>query len=200
VQLFMVGASPYARKVLALAVERGLRERIEVVIQNPHQRPPELVAANPLSKVPTLIADDDTVHIDSFAICSFLDTIGSKPPLIPLSGAERWPVLQRHALANGILDCSVSRRVDSLMPPEKDRAAVMEKQRQTTIRALDRFESKIREFENTVAIDTITLACGLSYLDFRFPDDNWREGRPRLAAWHATFEQRPSMERTRFFT
>jgi glutathione S-transferase len=196
----MVGASPYARKVLALAVERGLRERIEVVIQNPHQRPPELVAANPLSKVPTLIADDDTIHIDSFAICSFLDTLGNKPPLVPTSGEERWPVMQRHALAQGIMDCSVWRRVESQLPPEKDRLAGLEKQRQTTIRALDHFESRISEFENSVAIDTITLACGLSYLDFRFPDDNWREGRPHLAAWQATFEQRPSMERTRFFT
>jgi glutathione S-transferase len=196
----MVGASPYARKVLALAVERGIRQRIEVIVQNPHQRPPELVAANPLSKVPTLITEDDMVHIDSFAICSFLDTIGKAPPLIPLSGDDRWPVMQRHALAHGILDCSVSRRVDSLMPPEKDRAAVMEKHRQTTIRALDRFESKTGDFERSVAIDTITLACALSYLDFRFPDDDWRAGRPKLTAWHKTFEQRPSMEQTRFFT
>lgn len=199
-QLFMVGASPYARKVLAVAVERGIRQRIEVVVQNPHQRPPELVAANPLSKVPTLITEDDTVHIDSFAICSFLDTIGKAPQLIPLTGPERFPVLQRHALAHGIMDCSVSRRVDSLLPAEKDRTATMEKHRQTTIRVLDRFEHKIRDLGSSVAIDTITLACGLSYLDFRFPDDNWREGRPGLAAWHKNFEQRPSMEQTRFFT
>lgn len=199
-QLFMVGASPYARKVLALAVERGIRDKIDVVIENPHARPHVLLAANPLSKVPTLIADDGTAHIDSFAICSLLDTMGHAPPLVPLSGPQRWPVLQRHALAQGVLDCSVSRRVDGLLPQEKDRAVVMEKHRQTTIRVLDRFESQLDDFVDQVALDTITLACGLSYLNFRFPDDDWRAGRPGLTAWHTKFEQRPCMEQTRFFT
>ena len=33
----------------------------------------------------------------------------------------------------------------------------------------------------------------LSYIDYRFPDLGWRATRPLLAAWHAPFEQRPSV-------
>ena len=199
-QLFMVGASPYARKVLALAVERGIRELIEIVIENPHKRPAALLAANPLSKVPTLVTKEGGVHIDSLAICSFLDTMGGGPPSIPVEGSHRWSVLRRHALAHGVLDCSVSRRVDSLLAPEYDRLAGMERQRQTTIRVLDHFEIEIDGFADGVELDAITLACALSYLDFRFPEDEWRLGRPRLTTWHAEFERRPSMQQTAFFT
>jgi glutathione S-transferase len=31
------------------------------------------------------------------------------------------------------------------------------------------------------------------YLDFRFGDLSWRDGHPRLAAWHAAFDARPSV-------
>jgi len=197
-KLFMAGASPYVRKVRALAVERGLHDRLELIAENPHTRPAELVAANPLSKVPTLIADDGVVHVDSLAICLYLDTLGDKPPLIPLSGPNRWLVAQRHALANGVLDCSVTRRMESQLAPVPDRVAWLERQVQTTARALGRFESTIADFGDTVAVDTLTLACALSYLDFRFPDDAWRASYPRLTAWHAEFDTRPSMQLTQY--
>lgn len=195
----MVGASPYARKVMALAAERGLHDRIEPVIANPHKRPPALLAANPLSKVPTLVADDGSVHIDSLAICLYLDALGDDPPLMPLDGADRWPVMQRHALADGIMDCSVIRRTEGQLARDPDRIAWMEKQFLTTVRALDRFEATVATFADSIALDTLTLACALSYLDFRLPGDEWRANRPRLAAWHAVFEKRPSMQLTPFF-
>ena len=198
VKLFMVRASPYARKVLVAAAERGLLDDIEILIANPHERPRALVAANPLSKVPTLIADDGTVHIDSFAICLFLDTLGSQPPLIPLDGPARWDIMRRHALADGVMDCSVTRRVESLMAPEPDRQRWMERQALTTARVLDRFEDTVDSLCGHIAIDTLTLACALSYLDFRFPHDEWRRDRPRLAAWHEDMEARESMRKTQF--
>jgi glutathione S-transferase len=198
VKLFMVGASPYARKVLVFAAERGLRGMIDPVTANPHERPAELVAANPLSKVPTLVDDDGSVHVDSLAICFYLDTLGEAPPLAPLDGPDRWPVLQRHALAHGIMDCSVTRRVESLRAPEPDRLAWMERQLRTTGRVLDCLEPMIDSLGDAPRLDTITLACALSYLDFRFAEDGWREGRPRLSEWHSRFEARPSMQQTRF--
>ena len=197
-KLFMVGASPYARKVLVFATERRLRDRIELVIANPHERPPELVEANPLSKVPTLIADDGSVHVDSLAICFYLDTLGDAPPLAPLDGPDRWPVMQGHTLANGVMDAAVTRRMESLRAAEPDRLGWMERQHKTIIRVLDRVEALIDRLSNDPRLDTITLACALSYLDFRFADDRWRDSRPRLTDWHAHFEQRPSMQLTSF--
>ena len=41
-----------------------------------------------------------------------------------------------------------------------------------------------------------TIGVMLGYLDFRFPDDGWRRRQPRLAAWYAAIEERPSMRLT----
>jgi glutathione S-transferase len=40
--------SPYARKVLVVALEKGLGERIELVQCNPHVADAQLLAANPM--------------------------------------------------------------------------------------------------------------------------------------------------------
>ncbi|MGH7248732.1 MAG: glutathione S-transferase C-terminal domain-containing protein, partial [Pseudomonadota bacterium] len=46
-------------------------------------------------------------------------------------------------------------------------------------------------------IGPIAIGCMLGYLDFRFPDDNWRHRHPSLAAWYAAVEQLPSMQATK---
>ena len=46
-------------------------------------------------------------------------------------------------------------------------------------------------------IGHIAIGCALSYLDFRFADQDWRKDHPRLASWHAGFAARPSVEATR---
>lgn len=197
-KLFMVAASPFARKVRVTAAERRLLDRIEIINANPHNRPSELVAANPLSKVPTLIADDGSVHIDSLSICIYLDTLGDHPPIVLLDGEDRWPVLRRHALAHGLMECSVIRRMEGQLKAEPDRLAWMDRQLRATRRTMQHFEEMIDGFGAAVAIDTLTLACALAYLDFRFPEEEWRDAHPRLAAWYAGFADRPALRATEF--
>jgi len=40
------------------------------------------------------------------------------------------------------------------------------------------------------------MACALGYLDLRFSDLAWRDGRPALAAWFAVVERAPAMAAT----
>jgi glutathione S-transferase len=42
-------------------------------------------------------------------------------------------------------------------------------------------------------IGHIAIGVALGYLDFRFAAETWRTGHPRLAAWHAGFNARPSV-------
>jgi glutathione S-transferase len=46
-------------------------------------------------------------------------------------------------------------------------------------------------------IGTVTAACTLGYLDFRFPNDGWRRRHPKLAAWYRTVEASPAMQATK---
>lgn len=195
-QLFMVGASPYARKVLAAAVEHGLYDQIERIHFNPHQLPAELVAHNPLSKVPTLVLEDGMVLYDSTAICLHFDDVGGGPKLLPDGAPARLDVLRRHALAHGILDAAVTRRVEGWRTPEPDRLAVIAKQQDVCRRALDAFEAEVERFPPTFSLDQLTLGCALGFLDFRFPADEWRGRRPRLAHWFEDVASRPCLSRT----
>jgi glutathione S-transferase len=45
-------------------------------------------------------------------------------------------------------------------------------------------------------IGHIAIGCALSYLDFRYTDEDWRQGHPRIASWHAAFAARPSVRAT----
>ena len=45
-------------------------------------------------------------------------------------------------------------------------------------------------------IGHIAIGCALSYLDFRYADEDWRKDHPRIAAWHAAFAARPSVRAT----
>lgn len=42
----------------------------------------------------------------------------------------------------------------------------------------------------------ITAACALGYLDFRFPQEDWRGAHPRLSAWYAGIAERPAFQAT----
>lgn len=198
-ELLTTPASPYARQVIVFAAERGLADRMALVHVNPHVRPAELVAANPLSKVPTLIADDGRAFPDSLAICMYLDTLGTAPPLIPWNAPESFDVFERYVLARGLMDVMVGRRVESLRPAHGDQARALERDRQTGIRVMDRFEEAVADLGDRVALDTIAVACALSYVAYRFPGDAWQDGRPRLSRWYETFAARESMRSSPYF-
>jgi glutathione S-transferase len=46
-------------------------------------------------------------------------------------------------------------------------------------------------------IGHVTISCTLGYLDFRFPNDGWRQRHPRLAAWYREAEQLRSTQATK---
>lgn len=171
-------------------------EHIDQVHANPHQLPRDLVACNPLSKVPTLVTEDGIVLCDSMSICLYLDAIGEGPALLPAGGKLRWIVLRRHALAHGVLDAAVLRRVEGWRAQEPDRLDSISRQVAVCRRTLDLFEAEAASLGDGFTLDLLTLACALGFLDFRFPADHWREGRPLLAGWFDRIVSRPSMQQT----
>lgn len=189
--------SPYVRKVNATAIETGLRDRLEWIPTNAWDPADDLPTVNPLGKVPALITDEGEVLYDSVVICEYLDSVHGGARLFPPEGPARWRALKLHALADGMLDASVlrlvehSRRPKELFWPEWD-----DRQKGKVDRALDALEAHVDLLEGSPDIGKIAVGCALGYLDFRFPAEDWRGSRPRLAAWYETFAQRPSMRET----
>jgi glutathione S-transferase len=186
--------SPYVRKCWALAIQRGIEDRIE--LWTVPTTDPALAAVNPLSKVPTLITDEGQAIYDSPVICEYLDSIGSGPRLFPESGPARWKALTQAALADGILDATQPRRREVALPQDEGRITYIKLQQGKVARALDALEADAGSLGDLGTIGEIAIACALGYLDFRYPHEPWRPGHPKLEAWYARVAQLPPMART----
>ena len=192
-------ASPYARKVLVVAHETGLAERIELMprTMTPVAPSDELNRDNPLGKIPCLITDAGAALFDSRVISEFLDALHEGPRIFPVERPERWVALRLQALGDGILDAAVGTRYETFLRPEALRwDEWIRSQKLKITRALDALEGEVEAFGDGVDIGTITIACALGYLDFRYGQDDWRGDRPDLALWFEAFDQRPSMRAT----
>jgi glutathione S-transferase len=187
--------SPFARKVMACAIARGIDDRIETVATNPHVSPEALLKANPLSKIPCLVLEDGTAVFDSAVICEYLDSVGEANGLFPSSGTPRWVRISvMHALADGIADASVARRMHGTAPADEARSAFLARQKAAVARGLAVLEADPPK--GLSDIGAIAVACALGYLDFRFADEPWRETHPRLAAWFAEVSPLAPLART----
>jgi glutathione S-transferase len=187
-------ASPYVRKVTACAIKRGLDKQVERVKIGTTD--PELLKFNALSKVPTLILDDGTCIFDSPVICEYLDSVGSAPKLFPAAGPARWKALTQEALADGILDATQPRRREIALPQDEGRKGYIALQQGKVARALDEFEKQADSLGNLDTIGEITIGCALGYLDFRYANEPWRPGHPKLEAWYAKVAKLPPLAET----
>ena len=189
--------SPFVRKVMIVAHERGLVDRIVCVrtvaaMTKPHA---ELMQDNPLSKIPTLVLDGGRVLYDSPVICEYLDGLGDAPKLFPAEPAARFTALRRQALGDGFLDLLVMLRDERMRAQPSDvHKASAAVRKAAVLQSLEREADTLA----TAAFDIghIAIGCALSYLDFRFAEEDWREGHPCLARWHASFAARPSVRAT----
>jgi len=187
-------ASPYVRKVMACAIVRGLDGRIEKWAVGTTD--PALLPVNPLSKVPSLVTDDGAALYDSPVICEYLDSLGDAPKLFPAAGPARWTALRQQALGDGIMDASQPRRREIALPQDEGRVGYITLQRDKVSRALDVLEVEAGTLGALTTIGEITIGCALGYLDFRYANEPWRPGHPKLEAWYERVVKLPPLAGT----
>lgn len=188
--------SPYVRKVRVLIKEKNLP--VEFVVAGPGDPGSPVPALNPLGKVPVLALDDGDTLFDSPVIVEYLDTLAS-PALLAASGAARWEMLRWEALADGILDATVARVMETRRPAAQQSAREIARQEEKIARALDYGERQLKGgpwlVPERLSVADLALGVALEYIDFRYPH-NWRDRHPRLTAWLAGISARPSFVET----
>lgn len=196
-KIFYSAASPFVRKVMVCSAELGLELERLPAAAGPVKRDASIVAENPLGQVPTLVTDDGVALYDSRVICEYLNAQGDGR-LFPAAGKSRWQALVEQALGDGILGASLLARYETVLrPAERHWPDWYDGQMDKVRTGLDRVAAWAPGFGERVDIGTITIGCALGYLDFRYPDYAWRDGRAELAAWFETFGARPSMAATK---
>ena len=189
--------SPFVRKVMIVAHELGLVDRLDctrtvAATTKPHD---VLMQDNPLSKLPTLVLADGTVIYDSPVICEYFDSLHDGPKLFPATMPERLRVLRWQALGDGMLDFLLLWRNELTRPAQSE--PHLNSYRIKRGKTLESLEAEAAVLEQTpFSIGHITVGVALSYIDFRFEGDTWRQQHPKLAAWHEKIAARPSFKLT----
>lgn len=96
-KLYSSEYAPNPRKVLIYIAEKGIKD-IEVInldLGNLEHKSPEYMAIAPNSKVPALVLDDETVILETTAICRYLECLYPQPNMfgespMEIASIEMW--------------------------------------------------------------------------------------------------------------
>ncbi len=188
--------SPYVRKVRVVMAEKKLD--FQLVLEDPWGTD-AVLASNPLGKVPCLVMEGGEAVFDSRVIVEYLDTLSPVGKLIPPVGRERTEVRTWEALADGVLDAAVAARMERTWTgrlPEQRSEAWVERQLSRAQAALKAMSQGLGDKPWCAGIHfslaDIAAGCALGYLDFRFPQVDWRTPHPNLKKLHDKLVTRPS--------
>jgi glutathione S-transferase len=177
--------SPYVRKVRVVLAEKKLDYNF--VLEDVWASD-AILASNPLGKVPVLVMEGGEAVFDSRVIVEYVDTMSPVGRLIPQSGRERVEVRTWEALADGLLDAAVSMRLEKTWKHRADSErsqAWIDRQRKRVDAALKSISQGLGEKPFCVGIHfslaDIAVGCALGWLEFRFPDIDWRGAHPNIS-------------------
>ena len=199
----LIGAttSPYVRKVRIVMAEKKLD--YQFVLEDVWSADSSIMQSNPLGKVPCLVMEGGEALFDSRVIVEYLDTLSPVGKLIPAVGRERAEVKTWEALADGVMDAAILARLESSWggrTAEQRSQAWIDRQMAKTHASLKAMSQGLGDKPFCAGIylslADIAVGCALGYLDFRFPDINWRMTYPNLAKLQDKLMQRPSFAET----
>ncbi|MEI6761933.1 MAG: glutathione S-transferase C-terminal domain-containing protein [Betaproteobacteria bacterium] len=199
----LIGAltSPYVRKVRVVMAEKKLD--YEFVTENVWAADTQINDFNPLGKVPCLMMEGSEALHDSRVIVEYLDTLSPVGKLIPPVGRERAEVKTWEALSDGVLDASILARLEATWAGRSE----AERSQAWIDRQLGKVQAALRAMSQGLAdkpfcagihfsLADIAVGCTLGYLDFRFPQLDWRTPHPNLARLYDKLMQRASFSDT----
>ncbi|ARV19713.1 putative GST-like protein YibF [Curvibacter sp. AEP1-3] len=194
-------SSPFVRKVRVVMAEKKLDY---VLIQEDVWSAETRIAdSNPLGKVPCLIMEGAEALFDSRVIVEYLDTLSPVGKLIPAVGRERAEIKTWEALADGLMEAAVLARLEATWTGRtKAQRSQVWIDRQM-LKVNDALKAMARGLGDKpfcagihLSLADIAVGCALGYLDFRFPEIQWREDHPGLAKLFEKLAQRPSFADT----
>lgn len=195
----LIGAvtSPYVRKARIVMAEKKLE--FQFVTEDVWSAETRIMESNPLGKVPCLVMEGGEAVFDSRVIVEYLDALSPVGRLVPASGRERVEVKTWEALADGLLDAAILARLEATWAgrtPEQRSQAWIDRQLDKITASLAAMSRGLGEkpfcHGHSLTLADVAVGCALGYLDFRFPQIEWREPYPNLAKLYEKLAQRQS--------
>lgn len=161
--LYGSSLSPFVRKVLAFAAEKGIELDLRPTGSAPGQPSDEFLEASPVRKMPAL-RDGDFKLADSSAIAHYLEALKPDPQLIPGEPKARGRTIWFDEFADTIIaSCSAKMFYNRVVLPrflgrEGDEQAAAAAEREELPPLLDYLEKVVPDAGGFLVGESITLA------------------------------------------
>lgn len=186
--------SPYTRKVRIVLAEKKIDA--EFLVDIPWSPTTSVPQYNPLGKVPVLVLDDGSTLFDSRVIVEYLDNAAPNNRLFKTPHRERIAIKRWEALADGVADAAAAIVFEGRRPENERSASWVARQHGKVLAGLAALSADLGErafcHGNSFTLADIAVGATLGFLDFRFPQIDWRVSHPNLAALYEKLAARPS--------
>jgi len=190
--------SPFVRKVRIVAAEKFVE--YEWVVDIPWSEETQVPAYNPLGKVPVWVLDDGKTLFDSRVIVEYLENVSPVGHLLPKDARPRIAVKRWEALADGVCDAAALIFLERKRPTAQQSPDWIKRQ-------MAKVEAGLKMMSEDLGNQTwctgeffcladIAVGVALGYLEFRFPEIDWRRAHPNLSELFDRLMQRPAFKDT----
>ncbi len=196
--------SPFGRKVAIALHEKNLP--FETQWDEPWGEDTVTAEYNPLAQLPILITDDGKVLYESNYLLEWIERRHPEPPLLPTDDDGILEVKQLMVLADGIMAAGATIIRELTRPPSSE--AWLARHRDKITRATEVIDEAIGAAEfahrNRFGQADIAIVVNLRMIDTmtglfgqQIELEPWHQRLPRLAAYVAAIDERPSFVATR---
>jgi glutathione S-transferase len=199
--LYGSSLSPYARKVLAFAAEKGIELELKPTGAGPGKPSDEFLEASPLKKMPAL-RDGSYTLADSSAIIHYLEAKHPQPPLIPSDPELKGKAIWYEEFADTVLvSCGAKIFFNRIVGPRFfgrpcDEEAVQQAELNDLPPILEYLEKTVPAGDGYLVGDGLTIAdiaIACPFVNFRHTNTNVDPDRyPRTVAYVERILARPS--------
>lgn len=186
--------SPFVRKVMVVAAEKGIAS--EIVPANPMQPDEEFLAASPYRKIPAI--DDGGFKLaDSSAIATYIEAKHPEPALLPADPEARARAVWFDEVADTVvMPAGAPMMINRFLKPrifgqEGDEAAALDSEEAVT-QKLAYLEETLGEagwLDGEFSLGDISVACVLR--SFAYAGWELDAGKfPKVAAWYGRVQER----------
>ena len=198
-KLISATPSPYARKVRIALMEKGIP--FELITDVPWDSTTSTPKFNPLEKLPILICDDGSTVYESRFILEYLELKHPLPAMLPLDVDGILAAKRFEVLCDGICDALVLMFFERMRAPAAQSAEWMARQKRKVDGGLGELSRLLGNRRYAVGdafgLGDIAAATVVGYITVRWPELNWREPYPNLAAHSDLMEARASFQKSR---
>jgi glutathione S-transferase len=190
--------SPFVRKVRIVAAEKFVE--YELVVDIPWNEDSRVSEYNPLGKVPVWVQEDGKTLFDSRVIVEYLENVSPVGHLLPKEARPRIVVKRWEALADGVCDAAALIFMERKRPAEQQNPEWITRQMAKVDAGLKMMSDDLGNQTwctgDFFSLADIAVGCALGYLEFRFPEIDWRRQHHKLSELFDRLMQRPAFKDT----